>query len=117
MLNFCPVESDLNRYLTKMDAAEDKEERMKVWLKESGRVVDYIEQAMREDGDFETFAHEHFDGYAIVQLGLVALGMYPRGFDDSYLKKMAGGVVSDYIKDQYDAVEEYLITVNWGDFE
>ena len=112
----CAVAADLNRHLTKMDAAEDKAERMRRWLAKSGRVVDYIEQSMREDGDFETFAHEHFDGYAIVQLGLVALGLYPRGFDDSGLKKLASGIVEDYINNQYDAVEEYLIEVEWENF-
>lgn len=116
MTTACAVAADLNRHLHKMDDAEAKAERMKVWLKESGRVVDYIEQSMREDGDFEQFAHEHFDGYAIVQLGLVALGLYPRGFDDGGLKKLASGIVSDYIKDQYDAVEEYLIEVEWENF-
>jgi len=116
-MNFCPVESDLNRHLTRLDAAEDKKRRMKVWLKESGRVFDYIEQRMREDGDFEIFVHEHIDGYAIVQLGLVALGMYPRGFDDGDLKHLAEQIVLGYIKDQYDAVEEYLIEVEWENFE
>jgi hypothetical protein len=116
-MSFCPVESDLNRHLTKMDAAEAKEGRMKIWLKESGRVVDYTEQSMREDGDFETFANEHTDGYALVQLGLVALGLYPRGYDDSYLKQLAGGVVSDYIQHEYAEVEEYLIAKEWGNFE
>lgn len=115
----CPVESSLSRHMDNLDNAEAKTERIKKWLKDSGRVVDAIEKSMRTDGDFDEYASEHDDGFALIQLGLLSVRGYlkPDNFDPDWLKRCANRVCNDFIRDQYELFEAKLIDENWSDFD
>jgi len=116
-LSMCSVQADLDRYLTRQDQGEAKEARMKVWLKESGRVVDLIEQSMREDGDFDEFVKQHDDGFALIQLGLLAVRPPVGDFDTDWLKTCADRVCKEFIAQEYETAEEALIAKEWDYFE
>lgn len=116
-MNFCPVESDLDRMYRQADMREGKYKRIRSWLINSGRVEDAIVKAMQEDGEFDLFAAKHSDGFALIQLGLLALHPRP-DFDPEWLKTCARKVCQDYIAQEFDAALDRLIDdqwLNWGD--
>jgi len=118
-MDFCPVEAALDRQQKGLDANEQKYERMKASLKGSGWVEDAIEKSMTEDGDFEEFVKDHIDGYAVIQLGLLATRRYvrPDDFDTDYLKELANRVCEDFIKENYEKFEEILIEKEWDTYD
>lgn len=115
-MNFCPVESDLDRLYRQADMREGKYKRISNWLRNSGRVEDAIVKSMREDGEFDLFAAKHSDGFALIQLGLLAL--YPRpDFDTEWLKTCARKVCDDYIEQEHEETLGRLIDDEWSNFE
>ena len=115
-MNFCPVESDLDRMYRQADMREQKYKRIREWLISSGRVEDAIIETMRTDGDFEQFVAKHIDGYAVIQLGLLAV--HPvRDFDSDYLKKDAARVCEEYIEQEFEETLGVLIDNEWLNWE
>jgi len=115
-MNFCPVESDLDRLYRQQDEAEAKHKRIRAWLINTGRVEDAIVKAMQDDGEFEQFAANHIDGFALVQLGLLAICPRP-DMDTEWLKTCARKVCDDYIEEEYSETLDRLIDEEWEDFE
>jgi len=115
----CPVSIAHDQYQHSLDDAEAKTARIKTWLKNSGRVVDAIEQSMREDGDFDLFAQEHIDGFAINQLRLFAKlpHIFPPDFDPDYLEGLEKGIHDEFIRDNYEAFETRLVEQEWNNWE
>jgi hypothetical protein len=112
----CAVQSDLDRMYSREDAAESKEKRIRAWLKNSGRVEDAILQAARSDGVFDEYVEKHDDGYAIKQLGLLAIQPCAN-FDTEYLMTLGNRVWKDFVAEQRGATIERLVDAEWNNWE
>jgi hypothetical protein len=78
--------------------------------------LDAIREAARSDGVFDDFVEGHIDGYAVKQLGLLAIQPC-KDFDTEYLMVLGDRVWKDFVDGQWDATIERLIDAEWNNWE
>jgi hypothetical protein len=115
-MNFCPVQSDLDRMYFRADMAEAKYKRIRAFLKGTGRVEEAIIESIREDAsDFEWFLENKVDRQLVTVLA-VNVAYPPIDYDPDYLRGIVRGMVDDFVKDQYEEFEEKMIDREWNNW-